>query len=132
MEREGIIKGVKEVLVGALSVDEDEVKETSRLVEDLGAEPIDFLDIIFRLEREFKIKIPRNELFPSAIETFLESPDNRDDDGHLTDHGLRIFRQMFPDLDLSQFVKNPQVDLFNNLFTVKYLVDYLVRKIPES
>ena len=58
---------VARVLVDALSVDEDEVIPSATLQGDLGAESIDFLDIIFRLEREFGIKIPRGELFPDSI-----------------------------------------------------------------
>ena len=62
-----IFQKVSATLVDALNVDEDEIKPTSTLQGDLGAESIDFLDIVFRLEREFGIKIPRNELFPEAI-----------------------------------------------------------------
>ena len=68
-----IYSKVADTLVEALNVDEEEIKPTSTLQGDLGAESIDFLDIVFRLEREFAIKIPRNELFPEAI--FNGDPD---------------------------------------------------------
>lgn len=58
---------VRDTLVDALGVDEDEVTEGATLVGDLGAESIDFLDIIFRLEKNFNIKIPRGELFPENL-----------------------------------------------------------------
>ena len=63
--QEEIFTKVSATLVEALNVDEDEIKPTSTLQGDLGAESIDFLDIVFRLEREFGIKIPRGELFPA-------------------------------------------------------------------
>ncbi|NMC21777.1 MAG: acyl carrier protein, partial [Thermogutta sp.] len=62
--KEEIFEKVREVLVDALAVEEDEVRPDSTLVGDLGAESIDFLDIVFKLEKTFNIKIPRGELFP--------------------------------------------------------------------
>jgi|SRR3989344_2018265 len=62
-----IFRKVSSCIVGALGVDEDEIKPNATLRGDLGTESIDFLDIIFRLEQEFRIKIPRGELFPEYI-----------------------------------------------------------------
>jgi acyl carrier protein len=61
--QEEIYRKVSATLVEALNVDEDEVTPGATLQGDLGAESIDFLDIVFRLEREFGIAIPRGELF---------------------------------------------------------------------
>ena len=63
-----IFEKVSATLVEALNVDEDEIRPASTLTGDLGAESIDFLDIVFRLEREFGIKIPREELLPEVAE----------------------------------------------------------------
>ena len=65
MTREQILQEVQGVLVDALGVDEDEVTPDATLMADLGAESIDFLDIVFRMEKAFGIKIPREELFPA-------------------------------------------------------------------
>ena len=65
--QEEIFDKVRETLVDALGVDDDEVTPEATLIEDLGAESIDFLDIVFRLERNFDIKIPRGELFPENL-----------------------------------------------------------------
>ena len=65
--RDEIMTQVRETLVDALGVDDDEVTEEATLTGDLGAESIDFLDIVFRLEKSFNIKIPRGELFPDDI-----------------------------------------------------------------
>ncbi len=64
-----IFQKVQAALVDALGVDEDEVTPDATMVGDLGAESIDFLDIVFRLEKAFGIKIPREELFPEDILT---------------------------------------------------------------
>src|SRR5207302_4347098 len=65
--KDEIFQKVRTTLVDALNVDEDEVALTSRLRADLNAESIDFLDIVFRLEKQFGVKIPREELFPESI-----------------------------------------------------------------
>ena len=69
LSKEQVFEKVRTALVDALGVDEDEVKPQATLVGDLGAELIDFLDIVFRLEKSFDIKIPRGELFPEDILT---------------------------------------------------------------
>src|ERR1043165_3773140 len=110
-----IYQKVSATLVEALNVEEDEIKPTSTLQGDLGAESIDFLDIVFRLEREFGIKIPRNELFPESI--FQGDPDFVQD-GKVTARGLEELRARMPFADLSQFEKNPEVSKLSDLFTV--------------
>src|SRR3954470_24414266 len=97
--REDVSARVAEVLVEALNVEEDEIKPSSTLQGDLGAESIDFLDIVFRLEREFGIKIPRNELFPESI--FQGDPDFVQN-GKVTQKGLDELRQKMPFADLSK------------------------------
>src|SRR5437870_13451746 len=94
---------VARVLVEALSVDEEDIKPTATLQGDLGAESIDFLDIVFRLEREFGIKIPRGELFPESI--FQGDPDFVQN-GRVTEKGLAELRARMPFADLSTFEKN--------------------------
>ena len=58
---------VTNLLVQALGVEEDDITPSTTLLGDLGAESIDFLDIVFRLERAFGIKIPRGELFNESL-----------------------------------------------------------------
>src|SRR3989441_6953071 len=82
--REEIYTKVSATLVEALNVDEEEIKPTSTLQGDLGAESIDFLDIVFRLEREFGIKIPRGELLPESI---LSGEPDFVQDGKITPKG---------------------------------------------
>src|SRR5580692_2843192 len=110
-----IFQKVSATLVEALNVDHEEIKPTSTLQGDLGAESIDFLDIVFRLEREFGIKIPRGELFPESI--FQGDPDLVQN-GRVTDRGLAELRSKMPFADLSQFEKNPDFGNLGDLFTV--------------
>src|SRR5918912_639709 len=101
-----IYEKVSATLVEALNVDEEDIKPGATLQGDLGAESIDFLDIVFRLEREFGIKIPRGELFPESI--FQGDPDFVQN-GKVTEKGLAELRAKMTFADLSKFEKNPQL-----------------------
>lgn len=125
MSREQVFDKVKEVLVDALGVDDDEVKEEATLTGDLGAESIDFLDIVFRLEKTFQIKIPRGELFPDDILNNADYVEN----GHMTAKGLATLKKAMPHADFSEFEKDPDVSKMPNLFTVKTIVNYVTTKM---
>lgn len=124
--QEEIYQKVSATLVEALNVDEEDISPESTLQGDLGAESIDFLDIVFRLEREFGIKIPRGELFPE----FLSQGDpDYVQEGKVTDKGLAELRTRMPFADLSDFEKNPQVTNISDLFTVEMITRYIEGKI---
>src|SRR5580704_8516817 len=124
--QEEIYTKVSATLVEALNVDEEDIKPTSTLQGDLGAESIDFLDIVFRLEREFGIKIPRGELFPEAI--FQGDPDFVEK-GRVTEKGLAELRARMPFADLSEFEKNPDLGHISDLFTVELITRYIQGKL---
>src|SRR6266496_353425 len=124
--QEEIFAKVSATLVDALNVDEDDIKPDATLQGDLGAESIDFLDIVFRLEREFGIKIPRGELFPESI--FQGDPDFVQN-GRVTDKGLNELRTKMPFADLSGFESNPEVSNISDLFTVQLIAKYIQGKL---
>ena len=126
MTQDEIFEKVRHQLVEALSVDEDEVTPRARLQADLNAESIDFLDIVFRLEREFGIKIDRNELFPESI--FQGDPDFVQD-GKVTPKGLDELRRRMPYADLKAFEADPQFERIGDLFTVDLIVRYVKSKL---
>jgi acyl carrier protein len=127
--QEEIYTKVSATLVEALNVDEEDIKPTSTLQGDLGAESIDFLDIVFRLEREFGIKIPRGELFPESI--FQGDPEFVQN-GRVTPKGLEELRARMPFADLSQFEQNPEVGHLSDLFTVDLITRYIQGKLGEN
>jgi len=127
--QEEIYSKVSATLVEALNVDEEEIKPTSTLQGDLGAESIDFLDIVFRLEREFGIKIPRGELFPESI--FQGDPEFVQN-GLVTDRGIAELRSRMPFADLSKFEKNPDLAGISDLFTVDMITRYIQGKLNGS
>jgi acyl carrier protein len=123
-----VFSKVQLALVDALGVDDQEVTPQARLVGDLGAESIDFLDIVFRLEKAFDIKIPRGELFPEDILTNAQYVQN----GRLTPEGLTQLKQRMPFADLTAFSANPAVQDFGNLLTVQDMCRYVETKIGPA
>ena len=119
---------VQEALVDALGVDEDEVTPEATLVGDLGAESIDFLDIVFRLEKAFGIEIPRSELFPDDVLTNSAYVA----DGKVTPDGITELKRRMPFADLSKFEQNPVVQDFGNLLTVNDLCRYIESKVGAA
>jgi len=119
---------VSATLVEALNVDEEDIKPTSTLQGDLGAESIDFLDIVFRLEREFGIKIPRGELFPESI--FQGDPDFVQN-GRVTQRGLDELRTRMPFAELGDFESDPEVSRLSDLFTVDLITRYVQGKLAR-
>lgn len=127
-KREEIFATVRETLVDALGVDEDEVSEEATLTNDLGAESIDFLDIVFRLERSFNIKIPRGELFPDDI---LNNPEYVES-GRMTPAGLAKLKSAMPHADFTEFEKDPDVAKMPELFTVGTIINYVESKLAAA
>lgn len=125
---EEIYEKVQSTLVEALGVEEDEVTRGATLQGDLGAESIDFLDIVFRLERNFGIKIPRGELF---TENLFSDPEFVQD-GKITEKGLVELKTRMPFADLTEFAKNPEVDKIWDLYTVDMLVQYVKSKLAAA
>ena len=116
---------VQTALIDALGVDDDEVTPGATLVGDLGAESIDFLDIVFRLEKAFGISIPREDLSPEDILTngqFVK-------DGLVTAEGMAKLKSRMPWADLSKFEQKPRVQDFGNLLTVQDMCNYVMTKV---
>ena len=123
--KDEVFAKIQTALVDALGVDEEEVTPDATLVGDLGAESIDFLDIVFRLEKAFGIEIPRAELFPEDILTNAEYVK----DGKVTPTGVSELKKRMPFADLSKFESNPLVQEFGNLLTVSDMCRYVCSKI---
>ncbi len=123
-----VLKKIQETLSGALGVDPEEVRPEASLVRDLGAESIDFIDIIFRLEKSFDIKIPSGELFPGNIlndERFIK-------DGRVTPEGLQELRNRLPYLDVDGFARDPQVSKLADYFTVQMVITYVQDRLVKD
>jgi acyl carrier protein len=122
--KDEVFDKVKLCLIDALGVEEEEIKPGATLVGDLGAESIDFLDIVFRLEKACDIKISRGELFPEDV--FTDARYVRD--GCVTEPGLAELRKRLPFAHFDEFAKNPVVQDFANALTVEDLCRFVESK----
>ncbi len=123
-----IFEKIQETLAGALGVDKSEVTPEASLTRDLGAESIDFIDIIFRLEKTFDIKIPSGELFPGNIlndERFVQA-------GRVTEAGIQELKVRMPYLDIETFSKDPQISKLAEAFTVQMVMNYIRDRLAKE
>jgi acyl carrier protein len=125
MTQEQVFSKIQEVLCDALGVDAEEVTAEATLVGDLGAESIDFLDIVFRLEKAFGIKIDQSELFPDNV---LNDP-RYVKDGLVTDAGMETLRSRLPHANLDEFNETRDVEAFSNVFTVEAVAKFVQSKL---
>jgi len=130
MSSDEIYAKVKDILLESLSADEDQVTPAARLQADLNAESIDFLDIMFRLERAFGLpKIDKNELFPDSI---FQGDPKFVADGKVTADGLAELEAKMPFADLAEFKKDPTFEKIGNLFTVDLICRFVKAKIAAK
>lgn len=128
MTRDEILAKVKTVLADSLAVDEADISPRSTLTGDLGAESIDFLDIGFRLDKAFGIKIQQGELFPENV---AQDP-GYVKDGRVTPEGLAKLKQRLPHFDFSGFEKDPDLKKVTQIFTVDALVKFVEVKLNQK
>ena len=117
MINQEIFNKVKEIIVDVLVIDEDKVQANSRLIADLGAESIDFLDLVFQLEKEFAIKIPRGQLEKNARGDLSEA--EFEQNGALTEKGLVALKNYLSEVPAEYFKANIKTNEIPTLFTVE-------------
>jgi acyl carrier protein len=122
---EAVLPAVAETIAEALACDVAEVSRQSLLVEDLGAESIDFLDIVFRLEQGFGIQIPRGQIVEEARGDLSE--DEFETNGVLTDDGLDRLRTYLTEVPRERLRAGLKVAEIPALFTVETFCKIVVR-----
>jgi len=128
LPREEIYAKVQQALIDALSVEEDEVTEQATLTGDLQAESIDILDIVFRLEKSFDIKVSQEELTPRDVLSNPEYVNNR----KLNPAGLAAIKERIKHADWSKFEQDPDIDKILDVFTVGTIVNFVEDKLAEA
>jgi len=121
---------VAETMADALGCDVEDVKLDVPLIEGLDAESIDFLDMVFRLERAFKIKIPRGKIMDNARGDLPES--EFEHKGVLTDVGLAQLRSYLSEVPDSRFKSPMKVADIPRLFTPETFCKLVVRAQKEA
>jgi len=106
---------VRQCFCEALELDDDEVTFDSTVLDDLGAESLDLLDVVFRLERSFDIQIPRGGLEAQAQ---AESGEPGEIDGKLTEAGAARLREAMPEVPPQELQAGLRVDELAGVFRV--------------
>ena len=126
--KDEIFSKVQEALVDALGVEDEEVTPEATLQGDLDAESIDFLDIVFRLEKAFDIKIERGELFPEDILTSTDYVE----EGRVNSAGIVKLKERMPFADLSKFERDPVVQKLGQQLTVQDMCNFVEHKLAAA
>ncbi|MFQ5894127.1 MAG: acyl carrier protein [Nitrospinota bacterium] len=130
MDKNQVFDEVRAIIVEALGVDEEKVELTTRLIEELDAESLDFLDIVFRLERSFGIKVPRGEIERKARGGL--SDEEFEHNGMITPKGLEVLQCVLPEVDPIYFKEGLAVKDIPRLFTVETFYNIVLVKLNEQ
>lgn len=130
MNIDSVYPKVREIIADVLVIDEEEVSLNSRLIADLGAESIDFLDLVFQLEKEFSIKIPRGQLEKNARGDLAE--DEFEKGGVLTAKGMQALKNYLSEVPAEHFKANLKVNEIPMLFTVETFCKLIVAAVSEQ
>jgi acyl carrier protein len=117
---------VADTMADALACDLEKVKLDASLINDLGAESIDFLDIIFRLERGFKVKIPRGKIVEEARGELSEAEFEKG--GIVSDAGLVRLKTFLNEVPADRFKSPLKAAEIPRLFTVETFCKMVIRQ----
>ena len=118
------------IMADVLAIDEDEVRPDASLIKDLGAESIDMLDLVFRLEREFKVKIPRGQMEIDARGGL--SAEEFEHRGVVTEQGMGALREYFAEVPAERFKASMKVAEIATLFTVETFCKVVQRALDKQ
>jgi len=130
MNVESVYPKVREIIADVLVIDEEDVSLNSRLISDLGAESIDFLDLVFQLEKQFNIKIPRGQLEKNARGDLAE--DEFEKGGVLTPRGMQALKNYLTEVPADYFKTNMKVNEIPMLFTVETFCKLIANALNEQ
>jgi len=128
MQRIDITAAVSQAVADALGAELDEVTPDATLLDDLGAESIDLLDILFRLERSLKVKIQAAQL-AAYVQGGIADDEFGDADEIITEKGLAQLARVMPQIDVADLRGELRARKVMSLFTVDNLVDLVVHRI---
>ena len=129
-EIQAVYPKAAKIMADALSCDVEQVRLDASLIEDLGAESIDFLDFVFGLERAFKVKIPRGKIMEDARGDLPEA--EFEEKGHLTERGLQRLRAYLSEVPADRFRSPMRVADIPKLFTPETFCKLVARGLRAT
>jgi acyl carrier protein len=131
MMKDEISNKVKDAVVGALGVDEEEVTPDATLLGDLGAESIDLLDILFRIERKIGVKIQASDL-AAHVQGGIPDEEFSDANEIISARGLAQLKKVMPQIDAAALAGKLQAQKVLTLFTVQNLADMVDQRVHPA
>ena len=125
--KEEVYSAVQQAVVEALGVDEDEVTPQATLLDELGAESIDLLDILFRIERQLGVKIQASDL-SAYVQGGIPDEEFGDANEIITPKGLTQLKKVMPQIDENALAGKLKADQVMSLFTVQNLADMVAQR----
>lgn len=125
-----ILQKTREAIAEVLGREEDEVTPNASLMKDLNAESLDFLDLLFRLESSFGIKIPRGGIQKATQGSLTDAEFQQN--GVLTEAALERLRVLMPEVDPSNFQAGLTVRAISTLFTAESFARLVAWRIGET
>lgn len=122
---------VQDAVVQALGVDDDEVTPDATLMDDLGAESIDLLDILFRIEKSVGVKIQASDL-GEYIQGGISDEEFSDGSDHVSAKGLEHLKTVMPQIDTEELTGTLEAEKVISLFTVKNLADMVASRAAAA
>lgn len=130
MDIETVYPKVATIISDVLAIDENKIDLKKRLIVDLGAESIDFLDLIFQLEREFKIKAPLRQIEKEARGSLTDN--EFEQNGVVTEAGLKVLKEHLSEVPAEYFKNNLKVSEIPTLFTVETFCKIVVNALNQT
>lgn len=130
MTREDVFEKVRDAFVEALGVEDDEVTPKSKVFDDLGAESLDLLEIVYLLEHAFQIKIPRDGIKEASREGI--DPNEYEVDGVLTEKALAKLREVMPEVGPGEIEPGLTANDIPRLFRVQTFVNLVERLLEDK
>lgn len=128
MSKDEVLSAAQEAIVGALGVDEEEVTPDATILGELGAESIDLLDILFRLERKVGVKIQASDL-AAYVQGGIPDDEFGDSNNIITDKGLDQLKKVMPQINVGELRGKLEAEKVLSLFTVQNLVDMVSQRV---
>jgi acyl carrier protein len=130
LRREEVERRVLEIIARAMDRPVEEVKPTSTMEGDLGAQSLDYLDIAFSLEREFRIQFPRAEFLQRAGDHLGEDKLVRGE--VITDLGLKLLAKGMPELDPARLKPGLRVTELRQMFLAASFVRVVIQLLESK
>lgn len=130
MDTENIYPRVREIVADALAIDESELRPDASLIDEYDAESIDFLDLVYRLEREFKVKIPRGQIEQDVRAAMDDGAFEKR--GRLTAVGMAKLREYLSEVPEDRFRPGMPVNQIPTLFTIETFCKLVLRARQQA